>query len=579
MSAILRAVMFIAIAALGVVPGLAQDQTPPTAVDMRYGDQNDPLRVLDVYVPEDAEGPLPVILYFHGYGRSKEDAQNENLPQVAEQVGAAVVAVNYSTMLPDTYADAWCAVSWVQANAETYGFDPGFIVPFGVSYGGLPATMLAAQDDPSAFLDCPHPAPDPAAVKGIVSLAGLLPSNLATLVTFFPDPALWDQDTVSKLDPTPAEQWMSLDLPDATRRYLSLWPVTWIDDHEPPHLLIHGAEDSTLPYQDSYDYATVLARNDTNVTVLLDSVSGHVPGPEVYDYEIVAFLQRLTASRNYVPGQQRPSAYNVLYGAPNEGGRRLDVYTPEDGEGPYPVVLMFHGSGADKSDMVEFGLPDIAARAGAATVAITYRTHDPAQAYTDAYCALAWVQAHGAEYDLDPSRLVVLGHSYGALPATMLAVQDNPPDISADCPHPAADPSAIDGVISIAGLLVGSGEAMQEFAPRAGIWQASELPATMLATPPEDWLTLDLPAPLHQAISLLPMAQIDANEPPHLLVHGTQDETIPYQQTLDYAGILSRNGTSATVVLDRYSGHVPPPFAYDREMIAFLQRAFNQPES
>lgn len=559
----------------------AQGPTRPAAYNVLYGAQDEGRRRLDVYVPEGMETPAPVVMYFHGTGGDKADVHSQNLPQLAAQAGAAVVAVNYSLELPDAYADAWCAVSWVQANATTYHLDPAKIIPFGVSYGALPAAMLAAQDDPSALtLDCPHPPPDPSAIHGMVSLAGLLPSSTAILETAFPNADIWqDEAAARELAGLPPDEWRSPGLPEAARDFLSLFPAAWVNHYQPPHLLIQGAGDSSVPYEDAYAYAELLGGSDTNVTVLVDRIAGHVPGPAVFDRELVAFLRHVLADGRFVPNQRRPVAYNMLYGAEDEGRRRLDVYVPEDAAPPYPVVLMFHGSGADKSDMAEFGLPDIAARAGAATVAVTYSSESPLTAYADAACALAWVQANGADYGLDPARIVTLGHSYGALPATMLAVQDDPAALPAGCPHPPPDLSQIDGVITVAGLVFGSDSALEEFAPLVNIPLDGALTDAVRAAPPDQWLALDLPPAAREALSDIPMAQIDANEPPHLLIHGEVDETLPFQQALDYARILSRNRTSATVVLDRYSGHVPPPFAYDREMIAFLQRAFNQPDS
>ena len=275
--------------------------------------------------------------------------------------------------------------------------------------------------------------------------------------------------------------------------------------------------------------------------------------------------------------ETRPSAYAVLYGAPDEGGRRLDVYVPEDLEAPYPVVLAFPGSGGDKADIAVFTIPDIAARAGAATVAVSYATDDPLAAYADAYCALAWVQTHGAEYGLDPSRIVTFGHSYGGLPATMLGVQQDAAALAGDCPHDAPDPASVLGVVTVAGVLLGSVGALEAFDPEAPVWQNADSAELLRATPPEDWLALDLPAEQREFLSQWPMTWINEEDPPHLLIHGGEDTIIPFENSFAYAEILTRNRVNATVVTDHYSGHAPPPFTYDRELIVFLERAFEDP--
>lgn len=271
---------------------------------------------------------------------------------------------------------------------------------------------------------------------------------------------------------------------------------------------------------------------------------------------------------------QSPDAYNVLYGADDQRNRRLDVYLPPDAEAPYPVVLMFPGSDARKADMKDFGLVEIVHRAGAAAVAVAYDTRAPVAAYTDAYCALAWVQANAAGYGFDPAQIVTLGHSYGALPAAMLAVQEDPSVFPLDCPHPAPDMVAVRGVATIGGLLPSSAGSLAEFVQEQMLPVDPALVETLRATPPEAWLTLDLSGPAREFLIQWPMAWIDYYEPPHLLIHGAVDLTLSYQVSMDYAQNLIRSHTNVTLVIDRYSGHVPPPFAYDRELIAFLGRAF-----
>ena len=560
---------------LSIAPTAAQSRVPVAAPHVPYGADNEPDRRLDVYLPAGFEPPFPVLMVFHGYGGDKSDANDLLIPDIAARVGIATVAVNYTEQLPEAYADAWCALSWVQTAGAGRGLDPSRVITLGISFGAHPAAMLGVQDDPSlAPLDCPHPDPDPEAVLGVVTLGGRLHGTVDALQAYTPEVPVWsDPALAEQITALPPEAWPQSDLPLDTRMFLGLFPMAWVSEYDAPHLIIHGAGDSIVPYTEAYDYARILARNRTNGTVLLDRLAGHVPGPNVFDRELETFLTDVLAGQNWVPSRTRPSQYNLLYGTEQERSRRLDIYVPEGVEAPYPVVLAFHGSGtADKADIEEFGIPELAARAGAATVTVNYRTDEPLHAYQDAFCALAWLQAEGATYDLDPSRVVALGHSYGGLPATMLGALDDPSLFPADCPHGAPDLSALDGVITVAGLLFGSAESLDPNYPLAIPDPA--LIEVLGDTPPEQWLTLDLTDQQRKLLALLPMTHIDPSEPPHLLVQGAEDETIPYSQAFDYAEILSRNRTSAVLVVDKYSGHVPPPFAYDSQMQSFLERAF-----
>ena len=88
---------------------------------------------LDVYVPMDATGPLPVAMYFHGGGwtaRSKEYMVLNVLPYL--EMGWVVVNVGYRLAgvanAPAAVEDGRCALRWVIRNAKQYMIDPSKIV-------------------------------------------------------------------------------------------------------------------------------------------------------------------------------------------------------------------------------------------------------------------------------------------------------------------------------------------------------------------------------------------------------------------------------------------------------------------
>ena len=117
------------------------------------------------------------------------------------------------------------------------------------------------------------------------------------------------------------------------------------------------------------------------------------------------------------------------FALPAQGGGDIParLYLPAGGGDDAPVVLYFHGGGhvvgaIETSD-------DIARRtalqSGAAVVSVGYRKapeHRFPIAVHDAWDALNWVAANGAELGLDASRLAVMGESAGANLATVAAL-------------------------------------------------------------------------------------------------------------------------------------------------------------
>lgn len=133
----------------------------------------------------------------------------------------------------------------------------------------------------------------------------------------------------------------------------------------------------------------------------------------------------------------------------------LDVYSPPPRDTPRPAVVVIHGGGwreDSNRDFMEMHAERFA-QAGYVAFNIEYRGvpgdgRFPG-AVQDCLCALAWIRANAATYNIDPARIASYGYSAGGHLASMLGVAATAPSVQPDCAAGGAGPVA--AVVSGAG--------------------------------------------------------------------------------------------------------------------------------
>jgi dipeptidyl aminopeptidase/acylaminoacyl peptidase len=204
----------------------------------------------------------------------------------------------------------------------------------------------------------------------------------------------------------------------------------------------------------------------------------------------------------------------------------LDIYLPE-GEGPFPALMMIHCNGCSKWDYAPQA--EVLAEKGYATVTIEYRDISrsaPLGPVQDSFCALAWLVDNGADYQIDPNRIAVFGHSLGGYPAAMIGTVDDPALFLDQCPSDLPEDYQVSGVIVYAGAL------------------------QLVDSAPQAWRDLDMD--LEQ---LTPTYWIDGTEPPFLILHGMNDTRIPIDVSEQFAAALEAAGDDVQFMRIPGAGH------------------------
>lgn len=117
---------------------------------------------------------------------------------------------------------------------------------------------------------------------------------------------------------------------------------------------------------------------------------------------------------------------DVAYGeAPRQ---KMDVYLPAASAAPAPIIFMVHGGawkyGDKKNTRVVDNKLNRYVPGGFIFISVNYRMlplADPLEQLDDIARALAYVQAHAAEFHGDPSKVILMGHSAGAHLVSLLS--------------------------------------------------------------------------------------------------------------------------------------------------------------
>ena len=245
--------------------------------------------------------------------------------------------------------------------------------------------------------------------------------------------------------------------------------------------------------------------------------------------------------------------------------QKLDIYLPDEGSGPFPVIVAIHGGafmGCDKADMQV--LPMLTGlKRGYAVVSINYRLSWQARfpaLVQDAKAAVRWIRANANQYFLDAKRISAWGGSAGGYLATMLGVSARVPeleDLSLGNPEQSCDVQAVvswygptnflnmDALLAESGLLPPEGFRHSEAnSPESLLLGAriTTIPERVRAANPEIYIRPDAP--------------------PFFLQHGRADAVVPYQHSLQLAEKIKKTIGKERVQLELLDGatHADPCF-------------------
>ncbi len=237
---------------------------------------------------------------------------------------------------------------------------------------------------------------------------------------------------------------------------------------------------------------------------------------------------------------------DLVYARAGSKDLTLDIYRPESPPAKLPVIVWIHGGGW-QSGSKDRCPPAPLAREGYAVVSVNYRlSHEaifPSQMY-DCKAAIRWLRANAAKYNLDPDRIGVWGSSAGGHLVALLGTSGGVKELEGDEGN-AQFSSRVQCVVDF----FGPTEFTKMDAQGSNRRHDAE-------NSPESKL---IGGPIQQNIDKVrranPITYVTTDDPPFLILHGDQDETVPLGQSEMLRDALQNAGVPVTFEPQPGKGH------------------------
>jgi acetyl esterase/lipase len=249
---------------------------------------------------------------------------------------------------------------------------------------------------------------------------------------------------------------------------------------------------------------------------------------------------------------------DLIYRTVGDRSLMLDVIFPKVGKGPFPAVILLHGSGpANKGRKGMVPLAQELARQGYVGIGVSYRCK-PEDGFPapiqDVQCAIRWLRANAGQCKIDKDRIGVLGFSGGGTLACLLGMKnkelENQDGLRKGSDRVRAIVSFY-GATDLASLHEGCAKkSKSESSSTVEKWQSSYIMQTL-----EKWLG-GPPSKVPELYdSASPMNHSEKDSCPMLLIHGADDSIVPVEQSRLFAKKLQESGRPISLLIVEGAGH------------------------
>jgi len=205
--------------------------------------------LLDIYLPANAKGNIPLVIWVHGGGWMSNDKYADmgymkNTIRTILEKGYGLASIDYrhstTVKFPAQIQDCNQAVEFLYQHAADYKVDKNKFVLMGFSAGGHLASLLGLSNN-STIPDFYYNKKKPAfTIKAVLDFYG--PSNFIMFYNSGTDVEAADEPISLLLGAS------ALKRPDLAALAS---PITYVDKNDPPFFIVHGEKDESVPVAQS----------------------------------------------------------------------------------------------------------------------------------------------------------------------------------------------------------------------------------------------------------------------------------------------------------------------------------------